>query len=54
MVVSRHQNAGQNYKILTDNKFFENAAEFTYFGTTVTYHNCIHEEIKSRLNSGDA
>jgi hypothetical protein len=34
------------------NKSFENIAELKYF-RTVTNQNCIHEEIKSILNSGN-
>jgi hypothetical protein len=33
-------------------KSFENAVKFKYFVTTAT-KNCIHEEIRSRLNSGN-
>jgi len=29
-------------------------AEFKYFGITVMNKNCIHEEIRSRLNLGNA
>jgi hypothetical protein len=29
-------------------------AKFKYLGTTVIYQHLIHEEIKSRLNSGNA
>jgi hypothetical protein len=31
-----------------------NVAQFRYLGTTVTNHNLIQEEIKRRLNSGNA
>jgi hypothetical protein len=36
------------------NRFFEAVAEFKYLGTTLTDQNSMHEEIKSRLNSGNA
>jgi hypothetical protein len=51
MVVSHHQNVGQNHKILIAHKLFENVAKFKYLGTTVTNKNCIYEEIKSRRYS---
>jgi hypothetical protein len=54
MVMSRHENAGQNHSLLTDNKCFVDVAKFKYLGTWVTNESCIHEEIKRRLSSGDA
>jgi hypothetical protein len=44
----------QNRYIKEADNLFENVTKFKYFGTTVTNKNCIHEEIKSRLNSGNA
>jgi len=54
MVVSHHQTVGQNHILLIANTFFENVAKFRYLGTTVTNQNCIHKEIKNRLNLGNA
>jgi sorting nexin-29 len=52
MVMSRNQNAGHNHNINVDNKSFERVEEFKYLGATLTNQNSIHEEIKSRLESG--
>jgi hypothetical protein len=54
MLLSCHQNTGQNHHIKTANRSFENVAEFKYFGTSVTNENLIQEEIKMRLNSCNA
>jgi hypothetical protein len=54
LVMSQDQNAGQNWNIKIGNKLFETVGQFKYLGTTLTNHNSIHEEIKSRLKSGNA
>jgi hypothetical protein len=54
LLLSRHQNAGQNHDIKIANRSFENAAQFKYFGTTTSNQNLIQEEIKRSLNSGNA
>jgi sorting nexin-29 len=54
MLVSMCQKAGQRQSIKTGNRSFESMAKFKYLGTTLTDQNCIHEEIKSRLNFGNA
>jgi hypothetical protein len=54
MLLSRHLNAGRNHDMQIANKSFENVAQFRYFGTTITNQNLIQEEIKRRLNSGNA
>jgi uncharacterized membrane protein YgaE (UPF0421/DUF939 family) len=54
MIMSRHSNSRQNQNIRTANELFENVAKFKYLGTTLTNQNDIHDEIKSRLNSGNA
>jgi hypothetical protein len=54
MIMSRHPNSGQNQNIRTANESFEKVAKFKYLGTTLTNQNDIHNEIKSRFNSGNA
>jgi hypothetical protein len=45
---------GQNRDIKIANRSFENVSQFKYLGTTVTNQNLIQEEIKRRLDSGNA
>jgi hypothetical protein len=54
MLLSRHQNVCQNRDVKIANRSFENVSQFKYLGTTVTNKNLIQEEIKRRLNSGNA
>jgi hypothetical protein len=54
MLISPYQKAGQKHSIKTANRSFENVAKFKYLETKVTDSKCIHKEIKSRLNSGNA
>jgi sorting nexin-29 len=54
MLMSHSQKIGQKHSIKIGNRFFEDVAKFKYLGTTPTDQNCMHEEIKSRLNSGSA
>jgi hypothetical protein len=54
MIMSRHLNSGQNQNIRIANESYENVAKFKYLWITITNQNDIHDEIKSRLNSGNA
>jgi hypothetical protein len=54
MIMCHNQKSGQNQNIRIANELFENVAKFKYLGTTLTNQNDIHDEIKSRLNSGNA
>jgi hypothetical protein len=54
MFMSRHHTAGQSKYIRVANKSFEKVAMFKYLGEKLTAQNCIHEEIRSRLNSGNS
>jgi hypothetical protein len=54
ILLSHHQNPGQNHNINRDNRYFENVVQFRYLGMTITNENLIQEEIKRSLNSGNA
>jgi hypothetical protein len=54
MLMPNYHNAGQNHNIRISNRSFESVAEFRYSGTSVIKKKVIHEEIKSRLNLGNA
>jgi hypothetical protein len=54
MLLSHHHNAEQNHDIKRANGYFENVAVFRYLGMTATNQNLIQEDIKSRVNSGNA
>jgi hypothetical protein len=54
MLLSRHQNRGENHDIKRADRSFENGAHFTYLGTTITNQNLSQEEIKRRLHSDSA
>jgi hypothetical protein len=53
MLLSHHQNAGQNWDMKIANRSFENVSQFKYLGMIVPNQNLIQEEIKRRLNSGN-
>jgi hypothetical protein len=46
MLLSRHQNAGQNRYIKIGDRSFENVSQFKYLGTKVTNQNFIQGEIR--------
>jgi hypothetical protein len=54
MLMSRCQKTGQKHSEQVANRSFEYVAKFQYLRTTLTDQNSTNEEIKSRLNSGNA
>jgi len=54
MFMTHHQNAGKNHNLMIANKSYENVVKFKYLEMSLTTQDCIHEESKIRLNSGNA
>jgi hypothetical protein len=54
MLMTFSQKIGQKHSIKIANRSFEDVAKFKYLERTLTDQNCMHEEITSRLNSGNA
>jgi hypothetical protein len=52
MLMSCHQNAGQNHNRKIGNRSFEKVAKFRYLEMIVTNQNLIHEGIQGSLNFG--
>jgi hypothetical protein len=52
--MSRYQKAGQKHSIKIVNRSSQDVAKFKYMATTLTDQNYLHEEIKNKLNSGNA
>jgi hypothetical protein len=53
MFMSRHQNAGQNHKLLISNKFPDNVVKFKYVGQHYQIKSAFTKKIKSRLHFGE-
>jgi len=54
VLLSHKKNVGQNHNKKTANQSFENVEKIRDLGKAVTYKNCMHGEIKSRLISRNA
>jgi hypothetical protein len=54
VIMSRRPNSGQDQNIRIANESFGKVTKFKYLGATLTNQNDIRDEIKSRLNSGNA
>jgi hypothetical protein len=54
MMLSCHQNVGQNRGRKIAKRSLENVSQFKYLRTTVSDQNVIQEEIERRFKSGDA
>jgi hypothetical protein len=50
MLKSRYQKAGQKQSKKVANRYLVYVTKFKYLETTLTYQNCMHEEITGRIN----
>jgi hypothetical protein len=53
-LMSHYHKGRQKHNIKIAKMCFADVAKFKYLGITLTGQNCMHEEIKRRLNSGNA
>jgi len=53
MIMSCDRYPGKNHNIKIHNKAFERVEQFIYLGTILTNQNSIHEDIKSKMKSGN-
>jgi hypothetical protein len=53
-LLPRYQKAEIKHTTKTANRPFEDTGKFNYLGASQTDQNCMHEEVKSRLNSRNA
>jgi hypothetical protein len=54
VLLSRHQNSERNHNVKTAKRSFEYVAQFKHVETIIANQNLIQEEIKRKLNSGNA
>jgi hypothetical protein len=54
MLMSQIQNIRQKHNIKIVTRSSEDVAKLKYLGTILIHQNCMHKEINSRLNSGNA
>jgi hypothetical protein len=54
MLMLRSQKIGQRQSMNIANRSLEDMGKFKYLEITLTDQNCVHEDINSRLNSGNA
>jgi hypothetical protein len=54
ILMSCSRTIGQKYSIKIASRCLADLGKFKYLGTTLTDQNCVHKEIKSSLNSGNA